>query len=263
MKFRNYRIIVDEEREASIEDCEQIIRVGKRSFRRDNQKFLYSIDMKIVENRFLWISCDYDDANSFREFVVNESTGGREPNPRRKNQIELRQQLFACYDCELHNLYLNDVSKRNFLEQYLGDSSQKEFRIINIYSSVDEFCKRVKTIREFRYTQVDNLFTRNSDLFKQVGSIFGLDLPSKIQLKIGCGNLPVHGNGKMLIDTLCRGKDKDEFSNVIVIGCDDKGVEQAFDFSSLLKCIEISPQKDENEHYDPQEVLELILRELR
>ena len=53
------------------------------------------------------------------------------------------------------------------------------------------------------------------------------------------------------------------YSNTVVIGCDDEGVEQTFDFSSVMKRIEISPQKDENEHYDPQEVQRLLLTELR
>ena len=50
---------------------------------------------------------------------------------------------------------------------------------------------------------------------------------------------------------------------VIVIGVDDEGVEQTFDFSSVIKRIDISPIKDENEQYDPREVRELLLAELR
>lgn len=56
---------------------------------------------------------------------------------------------------------------------------------------------------------------------------------------------------------------RNEFDTVVVIGCDDDGVEHTFDFSSVLKHIAISPSKDENEHFDPTEVRALLLHELR
>lgn len=64
-----------------------------------------------------------------------------------------------------------------------------------------------------------------------------------------------------MIDALCR--HRNEFENVIIIGGDDEGVEHTFDFSSVLKHITITPQKDENEHFDPLEVRTLLLKELR
>ena len=91
--------------------------------------------------------------------------------------------------------------------------------------------------------------------------MWGQDLPSKIQLKIAYGDIPVHGGGRQIIDIFSR--HKNEFDNVVVIGCDDEGVEHTFDFSSVLKHITISPPKDENEHFDPTEVRALLLRELR
>ena len=87
-----------------------------------------------------------------------------------------------------------------------------------------------------------------------------LDLPSKVQLKVGYDDIPVH-EGRALIDRFHR--KREEFQEVIVIGVDDEGVEQTFDFSSVIKRIDISPIKDENEQYDPREVRELLLAELR
>lgn len=39
------------------------------------------------------MSCDYDNLIGFRDYVVNKDTGDKEPNPRSKEQIELRQQF--------------------------------------------------------------------------------------------------------------------------------------------------------------------------
>lgn len=261
MKFCNFLLRVDGTREASMDDFQQVLKVGLRTYKPDRQKYLYSIEMDIIEGRYFWMACDYDDAVRFRDYVINKETGEKEPNPRSKEQIEPRQQFFACYDCNTHFLYLNDLTRRSFLQQYLSETLQKDFQINNIYTSVDEFCSKIKTIRGFQYTQVDNLFGRSSDLFAQVGNIWGQDLPSKIQLKVAYGDIPVHGGGRQIIDVFSR--HKGEFENVVIIGSDDAGVEHTFDFSSVLKHLVISPVKDENEHFDPTEVRNLLWRELR
>lgn len=157
-------------------------------------------------------------------------------------------------------LYLTDMTRKATLTAYLSDTIQKQFLIKNVYASVDEFCARVRAIRGFRFTQIDNVFGRASDIFQQIGNIFGLDLPEKVQLKVGCGDIPVH-EGRYIVDRFQ--KKRDEFQDIVIIGVDDEGVEQTFDFSSIIKRIEIHPVKDENEQYDPVEVRDLLLAELR
>ena len=193
------------------------------------------------------------------EFFKN-ITGEKEVNPRSKSQIEPRKQFFACYDTKTCLLYLTDMTRKATLTAYLSDTIQKQFLIKNVYASVDEFCARVRAIRGFRFTQIDNVFGRASDIFQQIGNIFGLDLPEKVQLKVGYGDIPVH-EGRCIVDRFQ--KKRDEFQDVVIIGVDDEGVEQTFDFSSIIKHIEIHPVKDENEQYDPVEVRELLLAELR
>lgn len=260
MRFTNFLLRVDGAREAVIADFREVIAKGARTYAPERQKNFYVIDMEIISERFFWMSCEYDDAVRFRDYVVDQTTGEKAPNPRTKNQVEPRMQFFACYDTEQHLLYLNDLNRRSFLEQYLSESLQKEFRINNIYASVDEFCNKMKSIRGFSFTQVDNLFGRNSDIFKQIGDMWGHDLPNRAQLKISYGDVPVHGGGKGIVDKLHR--HKDEFENVIVIGCDDEGVEHTFDFSSVLKRIQIEPHKDEDEHYDPCEVKSMLIEKV-
>lgn len=260
MKFGTFLLRVDGTREASLEDLKRVCEIGNKTFQPDGQKNLYVIETSIIDDRFFWLACDYDDAASFRDYVVNQNTGEREPNPRSKSQVEPRKQFFACYDTERYFLYINDLNRRPTLVNYLHDAIQKDFQINNVYTSVDEFCNRIKTIRGFRYTQVRNLFSQSGDIFKQVSDIWGLDTPEKIQMKILYGDVPVHA-GRALIERFHRCKD--QFEDVVVIGCDDAGVEQTFDFSSVIKRIEISPVKDENEHYEPEEVKHLLLSALR
>lgn len=258
MKFGTFLLRVDGVREATIEDLKQVCAVGSKFYQRG--KNLYTVDTSIIDDRFFWMACDHDDAESFRDFVVNKSTEEKEPNPRNKAQVELRKQLFVCYDVEKHFLYINDLTRRPMVTAYLHDSTQNEFKINNVYASVDEFCNRVKYIRGFRYTQVYDLFSKDGDLFNQVADLWGLDTPEKIQMQMTYGDIPIH-RGRPLIDRFNR--NRDEFKDVIIIGCDDKGVEETFDFSSVIRRIEISPSKDADQHYDPEEVKTLLLRELR
>lgn len=259
MRFGTFLLRVNNE-EASLEYLKQVCEIGLKQFQPTGHKNLYIIDTDIIDDRFFWLSCDYDDAVIFKPYVVNKETGETEPNPRNKNQIEPKKQFFVCYDTYSHILYISDIGRRATLTTYLSDSIQKKFTIKNVYTSVDDFCEKIKAIRGFKYTQVNNIFGRASDIFKQVGDMWGLDLPSKVQLKISYDDVPVH-EGRALIDRLHH--KREEFQDVIVIGVDDDDVEQTFDFSSVIKRIDITPIKDENEQYDPREVRELLLAELR
>lgn len=259
MHFKTYRLYVDGLREFDLSDASAV--VDKATSEAFYGKYYYTIHSEIVDHRFLWISVDYDDALSFRSYVVDLRDGSRQDNPRQKTQIEPRQQFFACYDTDTKYLYLSDINRRSFLNQYLSESLGKGIQIINVYSSVDEFCQRIRTIREFKFSQVDNLLARTSgSLFTEVGNVMGLDIPESLQIKIGYNNLPVH-QARPLIDRLMR--ERDQFESVVVIGCDDNDVEHSFDFSSILKSIPISAVKDENEHFDPEEIKRELLKYLR
>ena len=69
----------------------------------------------LLMNGFFWLACDYDDAASFRDYVVNQNTGEKQPNPRTKSQIEPRKQFFACYDTISHFLYISDLKDYTYI----------------------------------------------------------------------------------------------------------------------------------------------------
>lgn len=259
MKFSTL-LLLDRDEPASLEAMKQVCEIGLTQYNPLGQKNLFVFEKEIIDDRFFWLSCEYDDASSFVDYVINKDTGSREPNPRNKSQVEPRKQFFACYDTKEKFLFISDLGRRATFSSYLSDSVQRPFTIKNVYSNVDDFCSRIKTIRGFTFTQVDNLFSRTNDIFQQVGNICGLDLPSRMYLKIDYPDIPVH-QGRSFIDRLHH--DQNQFERIVVVGCDDEGIEQTFDFSSIMKRVEIKPEKDENEHYDPVEVRSLILAELR
>lgn len=257
MRFHNYQMIIDGVRAFNKNDAIDFMKKKKGAFR--DRAFFYIIEVEFIDERYLWIACDYDNANKFNSFVVDRNTYEKTPNPRKKSQVEPRQQFFALYDTTRQFLYLSDIGKRAFLSKYIRDILQKEIDIKAIYSSVDEFCNHIKTLKELRFVQVDNLISRESQPFKVAIDILGLDV-EELQVKIGLGNVPVskgHSTLRKLQQT------RDQYERIVVVGRDDKGVEQSFDYSSILKHIEVHMGKDEDEHYEANEVKSKLLQELR
>lgn len=261
MKFSAFLLEFEGLRLATIEDLISVHEKHSEIYQPEGQKNLFVVETEIIDNRFFWLSWDYDDAVRFRDYVVDSETGERQPNPRSQNQVEPRQQFFALYDNQRQRLFLSSASSiKNTFRRFLVDSAQKEFRIQNIYTSLDDFCARIKTIRGFTFKQVNNMFSRENDIFKVVTDYGGLDVPEHLQLKVSYGDVPVR-EGRALIDRLHR--DKEAFEHVIVTGADDSGIEQTFDFSSIIERIEVDARKDATEHYNPYEVKSLLLAKLR
>ena len=110
------------------------------------------------------------------------------------------------------------------------------------------------------FNAINTLIGREISLVLLDADYGGLDIPNKLQLKVSYGETPVH-LGRALIDKLHH--HRDEYEQIIVIGANDEGIEQTFDFSSVIERIEIDARKDATEHYDPQEVKVALLAKLR
>ena len=260
MRFNTLLLDYEGVRPATIEDLIFVHEKHSGIYQPDGQKNLYVIETEIIDNRFFWLSCEYDDAVKFRDYVIDSDTGEKQPNPRSQNQVEPRQQYFACYDNDRKRLFISSLTVRSAFRRFLIDTTQRVYDIRNIYTSLDEFCSHIKAIKGFSFTQVDNMFARENDIFKVITDYGGLDIPNKLQLKVSYGDTPIH-QGRALIDKLHR--DKDAFEHVVLIGTDENGLEQTFDFSSVIERIEIDVRKDTTEHYDAQEVKALLLAKLR
>ena len=58
-------------------------------------------------------------------------------------------------------------------------------------------------------------------------------------------------------------KDQGYFSDIILIGEDDFGIEQSFDFTSIIKNIEVAVRKNEDDRYDENEVERNFFEKIR
>lgn len=260
MKFKTFQLFINNDF-PRLCDLANVVNHGTSIFY-NNVEF-YKIEKSIFENRFFWMYCQYDNSKLYTDTVWNKISEEEESNPKKKSQIECRNQLFICYDIKQQRLYMNDISKRPFLKKYLHDTLNKDVEIKNIIHSLDDFQKSVQTIKEATFIQERNIVnSAPSSLYSQTANIYGLDAPESMYLKVDCGNQPIR---KMLnsLKNFRHKNDTGEFERVVVVGTDDSGIEKSFDFSSIIESIEIHTDKDDNQHFDPNEVRRLILNEIR
>ena len=96
----------------------------------------------------------------------------------------------------------------------------------------------------------------------QQANELGLDMPEKIMMQIEYPNTFV-GNLKNGIQILKKKKDQGYFSDIILIGEDDFGIEQSFDFTSIINNIEVAVRKNEDDRYDENEVERNFFEKIR
>ena len=87
----------------------------------------------------------------------------------------------------------------------------------------------------------------------QQTNILGLDLPDKITMQVEYTDTLI-GKVKNGMQELKQKRDQGLFTDIIVIGEDDFGIEQSFDFRSIIKNIEINVNKNEDDRYNDKEV---------
>lgn len=241
LKFKALHIII-EGHNSIYDDVEKIISFGKNKYEYNNEVFL--IEKKIVDNRYLWMYCQYENSKLYGEIVLDTEKEKQHKNTRKKNEIELRKQLFLILDTESQLLYLSDITKKGAIKAYFTEELQADIIIKNLYSSLDEFQKSVKILKKLKFTQYRNISNTldKESIFMQQANELGLDMPEKIMMQIEYPNTFV-GNLKNGIQILKKKKDQGYFSDIILIGEDDFGIEQSFDFTSIIKNIEVAVKK--------------------
>lgn len=261
MKFKNFDLIIDN-KTPSKDDILKVFEIGPSGIPLYGTH-LYQIEKYYIEERFLWLYCEYDNPNLYNETVLNKDTGEKEKNPKKSNQIELRNQLFVCYDLKKNILFFNDVNRKGFIKHYLNHTLQKDIEIKNIYISIEDFEKNIRCIKNMRFVQHRNLVNLSAtSLFTEQQTRLGLDAPKKISTQIDCDNMPVQ-QAKKFFNSLSGAQQKGEFEDIVVVGLDDQDIEQIFNFKTLVQSITVDIDKDENKMLNPDEVKRIFLNELR
>ena len=223
--------------------------VGQTYYRKDN--YLYTIEQDIIADRFHWMYFQYDNESLYTNMVIDTTDNSAKENPRPKHQVEMRSQLFACYDLERHILYVSDYQKKATITDYIADMLQVSASTKNVLRSVDDFLDVVTQLKSVSFTQRRTLFTSAEDsTFRKQANIYGLDLPERSKVKLDYGSSPI-GTFKNAMRNWKSKRDSGEFEDVVVVGLDDKGFENTFNFSTMISSVDINVIKDDDYRYEP------------
>ena len=122
----------------------------------------------------------------------------------------------------------------------------------------------LKYLKKLKFTQQRNIMNvaDNESIFMQQVSELGLDMPDKITMQIEYPNTLI-GSLRNGIQNIKKKREQGYFKDIVLIGVDDSGIEQSFDFSSVVKNIEILTHKNEDERYDKEEVERCFFEKIR
>lgn len=239
---------------------EKLLQVGGSLYRKG--KFLYSVDQSFISSNHFWMYFQYDNENLYSDTVIDTTDNAPKSNPRPKNQVEMRSQLFACYDLQRNLLYVSDYAKKSTVTDYIEEMLQKTTTVKNVYKSLDEFVEIVKYLKSVTFTQRRTLFTSDPEsIFQRQANMFGLDLPEHSKLKLDYGSSPV-GIVKTALQNWELKRNSGEFEDVLIVGLDDAGFESTFNFSTMISSVEIDLTRDENDRFNPDSVQALLLAKL-
>lgn len=259
MKFSSMLLYVNDEFPTK-QVFEQLLDVGGTLYRKG--KFLYSVEKAFASDNHFWLYFQYDNENLYTDTVVDTLDNSAKSNPRPKNQVEMCYQLFACYDLERHLLYVSDYAKKSTITDYIGDMLQQPVSVKNVLKSIDEFVSVVKYLKSVTFTQRRTLYTSTpNSIFQKQADLFGLDLPEHSKLKLDYGHSPI-GIVKTTLQNWGLKRDSGEFDEVIVVGIDDAGFENSFNFSTMISAVEFDLPRDDNYRYNPDSVRVLLLAKL-
>lgn len=259
MRFSSMLLYIDDEFPNKAV-FEKLLAVSSERYRKG--KYLYTVEQRLISDRYYWMYFQYDNERLYVDTVVDISDNSEKDNPRPKNQVETRHQLFACFDLSKNMLYVSDYSKKAIVPDYIKEMLLKPVVVKNVFKSFEEFVAAVKYLKSVTFTQRRNIFTSSDgSIFRRNANLYGLDLPERCKLKFDYGTSPI-GIINTSVQNLKLGWSKDEFEDVIIVGTDDSGVESAFNFSSVVSSIEIELARNENDRYNPEEVCALLLSKL-
>ncbi len=265
MIFSRYIILVDDDFILK-EDIDRFMDIG--FYRFEHKDKYYEVNPFFLENRFWFIYIKYD-KNSYNDEVWDTNDDKVKLNPKTRQQIEFREQLFICYDLQEKFLYSN---KNNFIEimkKLIYDNMGKECCIKSVISDLKEFKLKVSEITKLTFTKARNLVTIEEgydDMFQiPPFNKYGLDLPDKHIMEYN--NVPLKNDKNYIskiLDFMKNDKDSGKFENVVIIGkgTDDEIIN--FDFNNLkLKIIIKDITKNEDGMYNYDEVLESLLSKIK
>lgn len=260
VNFKTFQLIIDNKM-PNLQDFEKVCQERDEIFK--DQPFLFQVQTKLTDdNNYFILSAKYENETLYSNMVYNVKVEQNQKNPKSPDQIELKKQVFVCYNLENDILYISNLNKKTFVENYFTSRLKKKVRIKNIYTSIDEFSKKIKALKEVKFIMKKDLINHEERIYKEE-NIYGLDYAEKAYLTVGFGKKSVKELPKKFLENLFgKSKYNTKSREIEAIGFDDNDVTQIFNSESVMEEIGISVDKEKNGLINPEEVWKQLFYKL-
>jgi len=235
---------------------------------KDNENdIVHIIEKENIDDKYFWLYAKYGKAYPHSPTVFNTKKEKEEENPRTTNQIETNDQLFVLYNINSHTLFISNVQKKSWLQNYLKKKLERDVIIKNFYKNKNEFMGIIKSIEKVKFVAKRNLFTSsdNSELMKIFPSpkdIFGLGEPEECSLEAKFKKVKLTPAFEAAFTKMQDWVKNYEADSLLCVGYDDKNMETVFNMGSFIQKINIDTQKDEQGLFNPENVQKALLEKI-
>lgn len=197
------------------------------------------------DDRFIKIYIEDGNKYPYSKKVINSSNLKEEDNPRSPNKIELTDQLFALIDIKTSRIFLSNQKQKNEFIEWLQKKTKRIISIKPLFL-IDEFIKKVKSIKEICLTVVPNLFNSNSDILskKLVDDIYGFGAEEATLKLMYKRKNEISKNVLEKVKLLTSRKK--EFKNITIVGRTSNNFESIFNMNEVMNRIRIPIKLDQD-----------------
>lgn len=209
----------------------------------------------------IFIEFRYGNAEPRADKVTNVVDKTERENPRKKEEAELRNQLFVYIDYEKEWLFLSNRQYKKFFEKILEEKLGLNFTIKTIISDIDEFIGKISKVGELQFTSTEDLFSHNQAQRNALADLTGTSAPTRLTLKTEYKGAQFKGVLPFLRSLNNEAK-RHALKGLVIKGNNDQDVEQVYNADSLISKTAIKVVKDINGIVDPEVVLVTLKSEI-
>ena len=214
-------------------------------------------------DEYLWIYARSGRSFPYSSEVLNIKTKECEPNPRGKNQPELRTQSFYLYNYKSQLLYL--YGGIEILKRILKETNP-QITVRNRYKTREEIVDSLMRVSKIRMVACNDIWTWNSNLFQAPLNVLGLGSPEQLKIEYKFGRASVTQKFKAYVrEKLFQGCDAGSLKSLVVVGDymeGDEILESTFNLRNLESSLVISGSKDESGMYDADAIKAALLSKI-
>ncbi|MCT3024634.1 hypothetical protein EFN12_08540 [Pediococcus pentosaceus] len=212
---------------------------------------------------YAFFSIEFGNSEPWATTVTDVKTKKKRANPRKADEAELRNQIFAYYSFNEQMLYFSNQLKKRFFANILENQLHYKFVIKEIYGDVDSFIESIDTVKEVRFTSTDDLFSNNQEQRLALETLTGTLAPTRLTIKTEYrGSKYYIKNIAHWIRNLNKSQKNEALKNLVVKGDDANGFEQIFNTENLISKVGIQVNKNEHGIVNRLEVLSAIKSEI-